>query len=151
MRFLFDTDHITIRQRRTRPDFDNFVAHAAPYTKEDFAYSIVSFDEQTRGARAHIKAAKSHADLVPRYGLLELLLNDYKQMTVLAFDFSAAAALTRLQSQNLRIGALDLRIAAIAVSRGLILLTRNARDFAKIAGLTIEDWTRDVGSARDLP
>jgi tRNA(fMet)-specific endonuclease VapC len=36
---------------------------------------------------------------------------------------------------------MDLRIASIAISRGLVLLTRNARDFSKIPELVIEDWT----------
>ncbi|MBD2505965.1 hypothetical protein H6G91_01545 [Nostoc muscorum FACHB-395] len=31
--------------------------------------------------------------------------------------------------------------SAIALSRKLVLLTRNHRDFSKIPGLLIEDWT----------
>lgn len=36
---------------------------------------------------------------------------------------------------------MDARIAAIALSRQMILLTRNHRDFSKVAELAIEDWT----------
>jgi tRNA(fMet)-specific endonuclease VapC len=36
---------------------------------------------------------------------------------------------------------MDARIAAIALFRKLILLTRNHQDFSKVAGLLIEDWT----------
>lgn len=36
---------------------------------------------------------------------------------------------------------MDLRIASIALSRGMRRRPRNARDFHKVPGLQIEDWT----------
>ncbi|MFO7029482.1 hypothetical protein B9T07_05335 [Limnospira fusiformis CCALA 023] len=36
---------------------------------------------------------------------------------------------------------MDARIVAIALSRSMILLTRNHRGFSKVTGLVIEDWT----------
>jgi tRNA(fMet)-specific endonuclease VapC len=38
---------------------------------------------------------------------------------------------------------MDLKIAAIALAHTATLVTRNTRDFEKIAGLKIEDWTKD--------
>jgi tRNA(fMet)-specific endonuclease VapC len=36
---------------------------------------------------------------------------------------------------------MDLRIATIALSRNLVLLTRNERDFSKVPDLVTENWT----------
>jgi tRNA(fMet)-specific endonuclease VapC len=60
---------------------------------------------------------------------------------VIPFDDDAAAMFDRLLAQRVRVATMDLRIAAIALSRGLVLVTRNSRDFGKVPGLQIEDWT----------
>jgi predicted nucleic acid-binding protein len=36
---------------------------------------------------------------------------------------------------------MDLRIASIAPSKGLTLVTRNSPDFRRVPRLNIEDWT----------
>lgn len=38
------------------------------------------------------------------------------------------------------IGPYDLQIAAIARAQSLILVTHNTREFARVPGLTLEDW-----------
>jgi predicted nucleic acid-binding protein len=43
---------------------------------------------------------------------------------------------------RLRVDTMDLRIASIALSLGLVLLTRNSADFARVPGLIVEDWTQ---------
>jgi tRNA(fMet)-specific endonuclease VapC len=141
MKVLFDTDHISILQLKTEPDCSNIMAHVARYDSEDFAYSIVSFDEQTRGARARISSARSLPEIILGYRLLEVVLADYATAEVLPFDGSAASIFSSLPKSRGKIGTMDLRIASIALSRGLTLLTRNTRDFGRVPNLMIEDWT----------
>jgi len=70
-----------------------------------------------------------------------MVLNDYATMIVLPFDDAAAAVFSSLATIRGPVGTRDLRIAAIALSRGLILLTRNQRDFGRVPNLITEDWT----------
>jgi tRNA(fMet)-specific endonuclease VapC len=45
-----------------------------------------------------------------------------------------------LQRKGQIIGGHDMQIAAIALVHGLILVTHNTREFARIPGLQLEDW-----------
>ena len=61
------------------------------------------------------------------------------------FDGAAAVEAARirveLEERGLTIGPLDLMIAAIAVSIGAILVTNNTREFSRVKGLRLEDWS----------
>jgi len=49
---------------------------------------------------------------------------------------------TDLERQGVPIGPNDLWIAATAKAHDLVLVTRNHRKFARIAGLRLDDWER---------
>jgi len=67
-------------------------------------------------------------------------------LTVIPFDEHDATVYGQiraaLEAQGLAIGALDTLIAAQAVRYNLILVTNNLREFARVAGLILEDWTQ---------
>jgi tRNA(fMet)-specific endonuclease VapC len=46
-----------------------------------------------------------------------------------------------LEGQGQRIGEYDTLIAGQAYARNLILVTANTREFARVKGLIVEDWT----------
>lgn len=66
-------------------------------------------------------------------------------ITILQFDGIAAEkyGLVRagLETMGTPIGPMDTLIAAHALSKDLILVTNNTREFCRVDGLKLEDWT----------
>jgi tRNA(fMet)-specific endonuclease VapC len=65
-------------------------------------------------------------------------------LEVAAFDYAAAEAYGRVRAQledaGAPIGPLDTLIAGHALSLAAILVTNNAAEFGRVAGLRVEDW-----------
>jgi tRNA(fMet)-specific endonuclease VapC len=141
VKFLLDTDHISILQRQSGSEFAALSARIAQQQSSDLALCIVSFHEQVLGCQTFLSRARSAADVVRGYGMLDRVLDDFAPAQVLPFDLAAAAVFDGLQAQRVRLATMDLRIASIALTRGMILLTRNVRDFGRVPGLVTEDWT----------
>lgn len=84
--------------------------------------------------------AKS-SDSARRRSQLDQML---RVVTVLPFgveEAKAAAGLrARLESEGTPIGPLDTLIAGTALAHRGVLVTRNVREFGRVAGLTVEDW-----------
>lgn len=141
MRFLLDTDHISILQKQSGPDYAALIVRIAQVPRADLAFSIVSFHEQVLGCNAYVARAKTPADVVRGYQTFDRVLSTFAAALVLPFDANAAAVFSGLITPRPRIATMDLRIASIALSRGLTLLTRNSRDFSNVPRLVIENWT----------
>ena len=114
----------------------------ARQSSDDFFTPIVSFHEQVQGWNAYLARAKSPVGLAKGYSRLEKILTDFSQSRVASFDDDAALQFELLRSQRIRIGTMDLRIAAIALVRAYTVLSRNLVDFQKVPGFTAEDWTK---------
>lgn len=106
--------------------------------------TAVTVFERLRGYRAAIRAGKPYERQLLAFEAL------VAQCVVLPFDQAAAgvaaeiwSAATRAQRRQLG----DVLIAGIAVSRQLALVTRNRRDFERLAQaaglvLRLDDWSR---------
>ena len=66
-------------------------------------------------------------------------------LVILDFDHEAARAYGKLrawlETRGRVIGALDMLIAAHALSKGLSLATNNVREFSRVPGLKVLNWT----------
>ena len=67
------------------------------------------------------------------------------EVTVLDYSAQDARAAgeirAELESKGLLIGEYDTLMAGQAFSRNLILVTANTREFGRVKGLAVEDWT----------
>ena len=141
MKFLLDTDHIHFYQTGTGPEYAALAASMSRHAAGDFAFSLVSFHEQALGWHAYISRARTTRDVVRGYDLFGQAFQSYTTVAVLTFDAAAGVVFDGLTAQRIRVGTMDLRIASIALSRSLTVLTRNLRDFRRVPGLQSEDWT----------
>jgi tRNA(fMet)-specific endonuclease VapC len=142
VRFLLDTDHITFLQRPTSAEYATLTLRMAQYSPGDFTFCIVSLHEQFLGVHSYLNQARSASERLRGYALLETVFRSFAgAAALLPYDAAASAVYDSLIAQRIRIPMFDLRIAATALSRGLVILSRNSRDFTKVPGLTTQDWT----------
>ncbi len=86
--------------------------------------------------------ALKYQDARQRQTAVEILLSPYHSF---AFDDIAARQYAgirhELETLGQVIGPNDLKIAAICLTHGLTLVSSNAGEFRRVAGLMVEDWT----------
>jgi tRNA(fMet)-specific endonuclease VapC len=139
--FLLDTDHLVILQRQVLPEWERMRSRMLAYDASDFYLSVVSFHEQALGAHTFISRARGAKMLVRGYQMLEQCLIDFGRFNVVSFDEPATKEFEALRAAGVRIGTMDLRIAAIARSHNMTVLTRNTVDFDRVPELPVADWT----------
>ena len=137
MRYVLDTDHVSLLQRGHAQVF----ANVANVDIADRAVTVVTVAEQTQGRLAVIRRATTESDAARGFDRLYETIAFYLTVKVLPYDAAAVALFEQLRQQGIRIGTQDLRIAAITLSNDAIVVTRNSRDFGRVPGLKIVDWT----------
>jgi tRNA(fMet)-specific endonuclease VapC len=105
------------------------------------AISIMTVDEQLTGWYTLTRRARRPVEIAQAYAHLADAVVRLARWRILPYTESAIARVAQLKALRLSVGLMDLRIAAIALEHGAIVVTRNRRDFGRIPGLSIEDWS----------
>lgn len=130
MRFLLDTDTCIYAIKR----LGEVISRLEKLPPHDVGYSAVTLAELWFGAgkssRPQHNRAAANAFLSP--------------FEMLPFEARAAEAYAvirvGLERAGQPIGERDLLIASIARARRLTVVTHNVREFARVAGIEVEDW-----------
>ena len=113
---ILDTDHMSVLERREQPAVGHLLNRLAELSPSEVATTVISYEEQMRGWMAYLARARSIAQQLTAYSRLLSHLENYRRIPVLAFDEAAATEFQRLRRHRLRIGTMDLKIAAIGAS-----------------------------------
>ena len=132
MKYMMDTN-ICIYAIKNKSE--SVIRKILSQNPEDLCISVVTYAELMHGVEKSQAVEKNRI-------AMSLFLS---AITVLDFDGEAAEAYGQIRAELERKGTpidpMDLLIAGHARSQGLILVPNNTREFARVTGLRIEDWT----------
>lgn len=137
-RFLLDTDTLSLF-RRGDPEIIQRLRITRP---EEIAITVISVEEQLTGWYDQIRRLTVPVQRAIAYQRLAETVPFLASFRILPFTELAMTRYDDLRGQRLNVGANDLKIAAIALECGAIIITRNTRDYERVPNLITEDWSR---------
>jgi tRNA(fMet)-specific endonuclease VapC len=135
--YILDTDVLTLYRR----GHALLVPRVDSRTATETAIPVVTVEEQLSGWYTLIRQAKVPKDTAHAYLRLASTVRFLGRWQILSLTEPAIACFESLKALKLNVGGSDLRIAAIAPEHGGILVSRNLRDFQRVPGLIVEDWS----------
>ena len=133
--YILDTNICSFLIRRRSPAAEKQLTQLSP--RHEVTISAVTYFELRRGALA---------PNAPKRLLDEIWQFIARLASVEPFDQSAAEHAARvdedLRAKGARIGGYDTLIAGHALSAECVLVTNNFREFKRVHGLMLEDWSR---------
>jgi tRNA(fMet)-specific endonuclease VapC len=137
---LLDTDHVNVLKYPEHPRFASLTTQLNTSDDQDIATTVITVEEQMRGWLAWINRSDDVHRQVPAYQELLRLFVFFSRWHVVPFDEQAASEYHGLRAQRMRIGTMDLKIAALALVHDALLLSANLRDFQQVPNLRVTNW-----------
>lgn len=135
-RFLLDTDTASLYLRNHPSVCGVIVAHLG----DEVFIAVITVEELWDGWQAVIRKAKTPPEVGAAYTRLADTLNELRNWSIVPFSALAVESYAALKKQKLNVASSDLKIAAIGLEAGAVVVTRNTRDFARVPGLTLANW-----------
>lgn len=134
MKYMLDTNICIYAIKNKPPEvIRNFLQH----NPDDMCISSITYGELMHGVEKSQAVEKNRI-------AMSLFLSP---ITILDFDSYAAEEYGKIRADLERkgtpIGPLDMLIAGHAKSEELTVVTNNTREFYRVEGLAVEDWTKE--------
>lgn len=133
MMYMLDTN-ICIYMIKQKPR--QVIEKLKSMNKSDLCISSITYSELLYGAEKSSNIAKNLLALTMFLSNIEIL--PYDENASVDYGFIRSD----LEKKGKPIGPLDMLIAAHAASLRMILVTNNEKEFERVKGLNIENWTK---------
>ncbi len=133
--FMLDTDTCIFLMRG---ESQTLAAKVQSVPLQQQVMSAVTFAELTYGVQASAAAKRKQNQAVLDSLALHLAVLDWPQDAAKHY----AQIRADLKKRGAQLGAADLMIAAHARAMGAIVVTNNVKDFGRVKGLEVENWTK---------
>ena len=137
---LLDTDHSRVLRMPSGDRRDRLVSRIALAHPQAVSIPVIATEETMRGWLSAVAKERRAERQVFAYRELADMFQFFAGFEIVPFDGPAAGRYDQLVAAKIRIGTMDLKIAATALVRDALLLTANKLDFEKVPGLRFENW-----------
>lgn len=141
---LLDTDHLSLLQARETPAAFALQTRLEAFPPDEVATTVVTLEEQMRGWLGLIHRITEVPQQVRYYERLLDLVAFFAVWEVLPFDQPAATTFVRLRQQRVRIGTMDLKIAAVALEHKALCYQAIFAIFSKFPVFRSKTGAHDV-------
>ena len=118
---LLDTDHLSVLTDRRAAGHAALVRRLE-LAQEPLAIPIVAVEEQCKGWLAKLNRTRDIHQQIAPYRRLADLFDFLAEWDIISLSESAADLFAQFRRQKLRVGSLDLKIAAITLAENTLLL-----------------------------
>ncbi|MBX9931960.1 MAG: type II toxin-antitoxin system VapC family toxin [Methylobacterium sp.] len=133
MKYLLDSNVVIALLKRQETVTERIYRHS----RRDHGLSSIVIHELLFGAYRSLRIERGMAALEGlRLTILDFNADDARK---------AAEIRAHLATAGTPIGPYDVLIAGQALQRGLVVVTRNTREFSRVPGLAVENWEDEAG------
>jgi tRNA(fMet)-specific endonuclease VapC len=136
--YVLDTDILTLYREQHET-----VQSKVKAPPGELAISVLTVDEQLSGWYTLARKAKNDAQTVLAYDRLASTVRFLATWPILPLSEAAIGIARRLRAvkPRIKIRTNDLYIAATTLEHNATLVSRNLKDFQRVPGLQVEDWS----------
>lgn len=135
--FLLDATTLTLLQAKHA----RVTAAVAAHSGDTIGVTSVNVEEVLTGWYARLRKAKTNAREAAASLMLAEAVASLARFPIFPLTEPALDRYDQLVRLKLNVGRMDLKIAAVALELGATAVTNNVRDFGRVPGLVIEDWS----------